>query len=231
MMAFLTSDANIVFLSALIMVLVIAATEGLSLLFGLGFSQVLDSWIPNIDVLDASADLPHAGVLDTPTAFDAAGHGGSIFTKLIGWIRVGKVPVLMVLVVFLCLFGVCGIGLQLLAGSLLGVYPPALIAVPLALILSMPLTRISGKGLSKILPSDESSAITDESFIGRTAIVVLGTAKAGTSVQAKVRDEYGQHHYVLVELDQGEGDIPTGGQVILVKKIGARFLCIKDKTD
>jgi hypothetical protein len=137
----------------------------------------------------------------------------------------------MVLVVFLCLFGVCGIGLQLLAGSLLGVYPPALIAIPLALIFSMPLTRISGKGLSKILPSDESSAITDESFIGRTAIVVLGTAKAGTSVQAKVRDEDGQHHYVLVELDQGEGDIPTGGQVILVKKIGAQFLCIKDKTD
>jgi hypothetical protein len=106
-----------------------------------------------------------------------------------------------------------------------------LIAVPLALILSMPLTRITGKGLSKILPSDESSAITDESFIGRTAIVVLGTAKAGTTVQAKVRDEYGQHHYVLVELDEGEDDIPTGGQVILVKKMGARFLCIKDKTD
>jgi hypothetical protein len=231
MIAFLTSDANIVFLSALILMIVIAAIEGLSIVGGFGLSQIIDSWIPDIDVLDGSSGLPHAGALDTPAALDAAGHGGSIFTKLIGWIRIGKVPVLMVLVVFLCLFGVCGIGIQLLVGSLIGAYPPALLAVPLALVVAGPLTRLTGKGLAQILPGDESSAITDDSFIGRSATIVLGTAQVGTAVQAKVRDEHGQHHYVLVELDEGQAAIPSGGRVILVKKVGARFFCIEDDTD
>jgi hypothetical protein len=101
----------------------------------------------------------------------------------------------------------------------------------LALVVAGPLTRLTGKGLAQILPGDESSAITDDSFIGRSATIVLGTAQVGTAVQAKVRDEYGQHHYVLVELDEGQAAIPSGGRVILVKKVGARFFCIEDDTD
>lgn len=231
MIPFLFSEPNIVFLAAILLMVLIATAEALSLLSGFGLSQVIESWIPDPDILGGGGDIPHAGALDAPTALDGAGHGASIFTKLLAWIRVGRVPLLMLIVVFLCVFGVTGVTLQLICRTVSGFCLPALVAVPLTLAVALPLSRACGGGLARILPADESSAITDESFIGRRATVILGTARMGSAAQAKLRDEHGQHHYVMVEPDEGQPDFSSGERVILVKKTGAIFTCIEDRTE
>lgn len=231
MISFLFSEPNIFFLAALLLMVLIAAAEALSLLSGFGLSQVIESWLPDPDILGGGGDMPHAGALDTPTVLDSAGNGASVFTKLLAWIRIGRVPLLMLIVVFLCVFGVTGVSIQLLCQTASGVCLPALVAVPLTLVPALPLTRACGSGLARILPSDESSAITDHSFIGRRATVILGTARIGSAAQAKLRDEHGQHHYVMVEPDEGQPDFSSGEQIILVKKTGAIFTCIEDRTE
>lgn len=231
MIPFLFSEPNIVFLAALILMVLITTAEALSLLSGFGLSQVIENWIPDPDILGGGGDIPHAGALDAPTALDGAGHGASIFTKLLAWIRIGRVPLLMLIVVFLCVFGVTGVTLQLLCWTVSGFCLPALVAVPLTLAVALPLSRACGGGLARILPTDKSSAITDESFVGRRATVILGTARIGSAAQAKLRDEHGQHHYVMVEPDEGQPDFSLGERVILVKKTGAIFTCIEDRTE
>lgn len=232
MIPFLFSEPNIVFLAALLLMVLIAAAEALSLLSGFGLSQVIEGWLPDPDILGGGgADLPHAGALDAPTALDGAGHGASVFTKLLAWIRIGRVPLLMLIVVFLCVFGVIGVSIQLLCLTVSGFCLPTLVAVPLTFAVALPISRACGGGLARILPADESSAITDDSFIGRRATVILGTARIGSAAQAKLRDEHGQHHYVMVEPDEGQPDFSSGERVILVKKTGAIFTCIEDRTE
>jgi len=231
MISFLFSEPNIVFLEALLLMGFIVAAEAVSLLSGFGFSQVVESWLPDPDILGGGGDIPHAGVLDAPAAIDGAAHGASVFTKLLAWIRIGRVPLLMLIVVFLCLFGIIGVSIQLAAQTLLGSCLPVIVAVITTLVAAVPATRICGGGLSRILPADESSAITDQSFIGRRARVILGTARIGSAAQAKLRDEHGQHHYIMVEPDEGQPDFSAGAQVILVRKTGAIFTCIEDRTE
>ena len=52
-------------------------------------------------------------------------------------------------------------------------------------------------------------------LIGRLATVCNGTARPGQSSQARVRDEFGQLHYVLIEPEFGELGVDT--QVILIE--------------
>ena len=217
----LSAGANGVFVLSLVLMVVIALVETVSVVSGFGFSHLVESWFPDLDIVDVG-DVAHAGALDAPV------DGVSGFTKFMAWIRVGRVPLLMLLVVFLCAFGVIGIGVQIIAKESLGSYLPPLIAVPVVLLVSFPATRVMGRGLARILPHDESSAITEGSFIGRSAVVVTGVARYGSAAQAKMRDEHGQHHYVMVEPDEGEPEFPTGAKVILVKRQGASFLCIAD---
>lgn len=218
----LSAGPNAVFVVALVLMFVVAVLETLSLLSGLGLAHLVDSWFPNAAIGDG-LDAAHA------PALDASAEGISGFTKVVAWIRVGRVPLLMLLVVFLCAFGVFGLGAQILAHQLTGAFLPPLIAAPLIAALSIPVTRVAGRGISALLPRDESSAITEASFIGRAATVVVGVARPGTAAQARVRDEHGHHHYVMVEPDEGCEDFPVGSEVLLVKRQGARFLCIADR--
>lgn len=52
-------------------------------------------------------------------------------------------------------------------------------------------------------------------LIGRLATVCNATARPGQSSQARVRDEFGQLHYVLIEPEFGE--LPIDSQVILIE--------------
>ena len=79
----------------------------------------------------------------------------------------------------------------------------------------MPIVRWLAMAASKLMPQDETSAIYSDELIGRTAIIILGDAKVNSPAQAKVRDQHGQTHYVLVEpetnqiLNQGQNVVLT----------------------
>ena len=146
---------------------------------------------------------------------DADVDGGG---DLLAWLGVGRVPILMLLVVFLAIFGMVGITIQQLAGPL-----SLWIAAPAAAAAALPLTGLGARGLAKIMPQDETTAVSLDSLVGKRGTITVGTARAGSPAQARVRDAYGQPHYVMVEPHQEAHPIGEGETVLLIRRDGNIF--------
>lgn len=201
MLAFLTSGDNVPFFAALLLMLLIGLVEAI----GLGGGAVLG------DGIDADVD----GDID--------GH-----SSLLNWLNVGRLPLLMLIVVFLFSFGLTGLILQQVIAGIFGRPGPWWLAVPLAVAAALPFTRLFGRVVSRILPSDETTAVSRESLVGRWATIVTGKAEVGSAAQARVRDVHGQTHYVMIEPDDAGEIFEEGSQVIIVRHAGARFFAIQN---
>ena len=199
--AFITSGDNVPFFAALLLMLLIGLVEAI----GLGGGAVLG------DGIDADVD----GDLD--------GH-----PSLLNWLNVGKLPLLMLIVVFLFSFGLVGLILQQVIAGIFGRPGPWWIAVPLATAAALPFTRLFGRVVARILPSDETTAVARETLVGRWATIVTGKAEVGSAAQARVRDVHGQTHYVMIEPDDAGEVFEEGSQVIIVRHAGARFFAIQN---
>ncbi len=241
MFDFVLADGNFPFAVALGLMLGIAVLEGTMTLLGAGISQAIDSLLPEslgdvdidadidtdfdvdaaMDVVDGSgADFGDADIGQTPVAATSA------LSRILGWLCVGKVPVLILLVAFLTVFGLTGLFVQsLIQGMTGGLLPGALASIP-ALIVAVPSVRVIGSGIAKLIPKDETSAVTTKSFIGRIATITVGTARTGQPAEAKLQDTHGQTHYVMVEPDNADDVFEAGTQVLLVEQSGPRFRCI-----
>jgi hypothetical protein len=137
---------------------------------------------------------------------------------LLGWMGIGRIPVLMAIVVLLALFGLIGITLQQLADALLGAPLTPWIAAPAALVLALPLTGLCARGLARILPQDETTAVSLDDLVGRRATIVVGTAGIGSPARAAVRDMHGHTHYVMVEPTDERETVAEGRSVLLVRR-------------
>lgn len=209
-MIFLLEDGNVLFTGALVLMLMIAVLEGVLTMIGMGLSSLLDSAMPDL-------------ALDTELAAPEAPGG---LSKLLSWLRVGEVPALILLVVFLLAFGITGLVLQLFASSLLGSPLPGwLLAVPV-LLLALPQVRMVGNLLRRFAIGDESEAVGRASFVGKVAVITLGEARASFPAEARFADEFGTTHYVMVEPD-GDETFTRGEQVLLVEDRGATFRVIR----
>jgi hypothetical protein len=144
----------------------------------------------------------------------------------LGWLHLGKVPLLVLLILFLAGFSVAGYVIQAVAQAITGhLLSPWIAAVPALLAGTSTLSGI-GAFIARIAPGDESSAVSELTLIGRTGVVMAGIAREGMAAQAKVRDAHGRSHYVLVEPDLPHETFAEGAAVLLVRKAGARFRCI-----
>jgi hypothetical protein len=208
MTAFLVADGNLPFTTALVLMLAIGALEAVSMLAGATLSGAIENLVPT----DLVAEAPDV-------------DGGSL-AQLLGWLRVGQVPVLMLLVIFLTAFGLIGLTLQAVVGTVLPFLLPGWVASLPAFVLALPTMRATGGLIARIIPRDETDAVSEESFIGRVATVTLGRATSGSPAQARLRDQHGQTHYVMVEPDEPDETFETGRQVILVRRQGAVFRAI-----
>ena len=213
MTEFLFSSGVLPFTVAIGIMFAIALLEGVGVLIGAGFSQMLESVLPDIDI---DFDAP-----------DASGTG--VFTKLLGWMHYGRVPVLIILVCFLTAFGLTGMTIQAFVHGMVGFYLPSLVAVAAALFASLPFTRGFTAIMARILPKDETSAISAEDFIGKSAVITLGTAKRGQPAEAKLTDRFGQTHYVMVEPDEEGVEFTAHDRLILAEKTAIGFYAIKDE--
>jgi hypothetical protein len=217
MIQFLLSSQNMPFTVALAVMFTIAFLEGVTTLLGAGIFSFLDSLLPDLDI-----DADMEGL-----EFEARGP----FSKLLSWLRIGEVPAIMLLVIFLTAFGLIGLGIQSTANEVLGrLLPGALASVP-AVLLGLVIVRIFGAILGKIIPKDETEAVSEKSFIGRIAVITLGSAKPGSPAEAKLRDKHGQTHYIMVEPDETDEEFEKGTQVILISQLGAVFRAIRNKSD
>ncbi|MCG8672984.1 MAG: YqiJ family protein, partial [Pseudomonadales bacterium] len=156
---------------------------------------------------------------------------GGFFTKLLGWLSFGKVPALIWLVLFLCAFGLAGLLVQAIVKNVFGFYLPAFLATGPALAFSLPLTGQMGKGLAKVLPKDESEAVSRDSFVGRFATVIRGIATVDTPAEAKLTDEFRHTHYILVVPDIETETFKAGEDVLIVSRQANIFRAIRFQSE
>lgn len=199
MWAFLIAADNVPFSASLVLMLLIGAVE----LVGLGGGLAAGDAIDGLDG-EVEAGAP----------------------SLLSWINVGRLPLLMLIVMFLLAFGMTGLIGQRIVMALLGAPAPWLLAAPAAFAVALPATRVFAAGVARVMPRDESSAVSRDSLVGRIAVIVTGEARTGSAAQARVRDAFGKDHYVMVEPDN-DGDVfEQGRSVLLVRRAGARFHAI-----
>lgn len=149
-------------------------------------------------------------------------------SDMLAWLGIGKVPLLIVLTVLLALFALLGIGLQQFATAWLGGPLSPWLAAPAAFVGALPLTGIGARGLARILPSDETTAVGLGALLGRRAEIVIGEARRGCPARARVRDVYGQTHYVMVEPTDDDVVLTTGAVALLVRREGELFFGLPD---
>lgn len=179
----------------------IALLEGFGMLVSLSPSNLIDDWLP-----DVSGD----GALD----------------RVLGWLHIGRVPALVLLLLFLAGYVLFGYSLQMVAHGLIGSYLPAWMAGLLAVPSGMATVRGLGALIAHIVPRDETSAVSEQSLVGRVGVVTAGVARRGLAAQARVRDALGRSHYLMVEPDLDDEVFEEGAQVLIVRKAGAFFRCI-----
>ena len=207
----LIHPSNIVFSVSLLLCLCIGVLELILLMFG-GSSSFIDQFLP-----DSLTDVDHADV--------SMDHADNLFTQFLEWLYLGKVPLLVWLIIFLTVYSLTGLIIQDVFFNFTEHYLFAWVIAPSCLFLFIPLVRVAAKLISKIIPKDETTAIHSDDLIGRTAKIILGEAKPNSPAQAKVKDQFGQMHYVLVE---PELDVvfTQGQDVILTQRTKIGFQAI-----
>lgn len=220
MLELLGSPECFPFTVALTVMVIIGAVEGASTLLGLSASAGLESILPDVDLPDLDPGID--ADIDAP---------GDMLSQTLSWLRVGRVPVLILLILFLAAFGASGVVLQALLRSLTGWLAPGWLAAVPAFLVAVPVMRGLADLTARVLPQDETSAVSRRTFIGRVAEIVLGTAKTGEPAQARVRDGLGRTHYVMVEPDVNGEEFHAGDAVLLVRADGPRFRAIRPENE
>ncbi len=202
MYEFLILDSNLPFSISLSIMLIFTLLELVGLFIGLNFSSVFDAVFPDFE-------------------FEAV--NSSSYSFLV-WLNVGKVPLLILLILFLSVFGTLGLAIQMLVMSLINSALPVFIAVVISMLISLFAVHVIGRAVEPLF-SDQSSAVSKESFVGRIATITLGTAKIGQPAEAKVLDKNGYTHYVLIEpFDDDSDSYVKGDEVVVVKSNGSSYL-------
>jgi membrane protein implicated in regulation of membrane protease activity len=192
-----SAPETVPFGAALALMLGLAVIEGVGLFTAMSPSQWLDNLVPELD---------------------ADGVEGAL-----GWLHVGKVPMLVLLILFLLGFALCGYAVQLIARGVLGSYLPMWLASLPAVLMGLTTVRGVGALLAYIIPRDETSAVGEEALIGRAGMVTQGIARRGSAAEVKVRDHLGRAHYLRVEPDVDGEEFAEGTAVLIVKRVGASY--------
>jgi hypothetical protein len=194
------------FIGALGLLVILTVIEGASLMTGVSASHWID------------------GAFDDPT--DSV-HGAA--DTFLGWLHLGKVPALVLLVIFLMGFALTGFMLNMIALRVTSAMLPVLLSTPVAFAAGLPFVRVLGGVVAKIMPKDETYAVSLDTLVGRVAAIVNGTARLGYPAQAKVATEHGQTVYVMVEPDHADITFTQNDSVLLVRRVsGTRFQAIRN---
>lgn len=205
MLDYLFAPENVTFALAAGLLTLIGVLQVLSFLFGFAPLSGVDDWLDGLS-------------LDSGPTF------GEALLSLIG---VGKVPVIFSLLLSLFTFACLGYGLQWVVGTFGSSLWPAWLASLVAFVLSLPVLRGGNEVLGKLIPQDESWAVSEESFVGKLAVITLGTVTYQRSAEAKLEDEHGRTQYVQVVSDLEGESFRAGEEVVIVGRRGSEFTVVR----
>ena len=141
---------------------------------------------------------------------------------LLDWIGLGKVPLVILLAEFCAAFASFGLLLQSLAGALSRPLPgwAAALAVLVPAVFA---TRWLSIGIARILPREETAAVSIDSLVGRIAETGSGTARFDNPSEARVKDQHGHSHYVRVRPALEGETLPAHTRIVLLAREGGLF--------
>lgn len=138
-------------------------------------------------------------------------------------VGLGRVPLMVWLALFLGMFAALGVSIQELAAGLLGAPLDRWLAAALAAVTALPATGLIARPLGRILPQDETTAVSTDTLLGRRGVITDGTARAGCPARARVHDRHGQPHHVMVEPHEASDELRAGAEILLVRREDETF--------
>ncbi|AQS37745.1 Protein of unknown function (DUF1449) [Shewanella psychrophila] len=205
MVDFLLTQANLPFTLSLAFVFLLGAFEAFSLCIGYSLVGALDDWAPS-DV-DIDSDVDGLG-------------GGSGLTGIAGWLCLDRLPLLIWFVLVLVSFSITGYISNYISLAISHELLPQSATLPIALFFTAFSCRYIGVLVARILPKNESSAVSIDVLLGSVGTVTIGCAIKGNPSEALVKDQYQQKHYVLVEPELPGIEFNPGTQVVLLRREG-----------
>lgn len=182
---------------------IFALLEFISLILGWGIFAFLDTHF------------------DSDTDIEVQTSLGNFF----GFVNPQKVPFSMVLLSFFFIFSFLGSILQ----NIFGLFP-LFITVPIVFILTIILLRHTTNIIEKLLPKETSEAVYTDSFLGKKALILDPICKKDFPARAKLKDIYGESHYIRVEPLNNKEIFKEKELVIIMEKKGEIFLAEKKMT-
>ena len=209
------ASATAPFAVAIGLTLAIALIEMIGLLIGIQPSAAIDSALPDLDVADV--DVPHIDM----------GHIElSPLSQTLTWLSFGRVPALAILILMAASFGLIGfVEQEFLRRSFGFTLNPWVASIPAA-VGAVFATRHGGRLLGRIMPKEETDAVSTAAFVGRIATVFRGQASAGRPAEAKLSDIHGKTHYLLVEPDEADQVFAEGSEVVIIRQEGSVYRAI-----
>lgn len=202
-----TAPENVVFAITFSIFLLIGLVQLASFLMGLETFSFLDDLIP-----DVGLDVDGEGL--------AADLSPTVLDSILSMLKIGRVPLIFTIVLFLFLFSFFGYNMQQILHSAGIGRLPALIAAPVAFVITLPFLRLGNGILAKTLPRDETAAISSATFIGRIAVITLGKATHKRQTEAKLVGPDGKTYYIQVVADVAGAEFSRGDHVLVVGKRG-----------
>lgn len=167
----------------------------------------------DVEAMDVEAfDIDGAELDIAPDAI-AAPSGNSP----LGWLGLGKMPMLIWLATLFMSFGVAGVALQGIAVATLGGPIPALLAAVPCAFAAIWFTGRFGALFARLLPKTESQSVSKRQLGRRKGTVTQGTATRGTPAEVRVTDRYGNTHYLRAEPMRDADTIAQGTEVLVLR--------------
>jgi Protein of unknown function (DUF1449) len=146
------------------------------------------------------------------------------------WINAGRLPLLILIILALGVFSIEGFLLQGIA-HVAGTAVPVAIASLVAAAGSIPVIRTTGRGLARIIPRDETYAVSDADFVGKVAVVSIGPLDQGLPGRVRLKDVFGNWHTVPARASPDSVALAVGASVLLVDRDARSFIAISAPAD
>ena len=189
------------FAIAAVMIAIVGAIESLSMLIGMSLSEIMGKAIG----FDHDSD--------------------SSFINALLWLNVGSVPLLIFILLALGLFSIAGFLIQDVARLVLAPLPAAIAALAAAAA-ALPLLRASTREVARVIPQDESYAVSLSDLIGRVGQVVVGPLDQGLPGRVRVKDVHDNWHMVMARAAPDSPPLQKGARVLLVDCRDRLFIAI-----
>ncbi len=181
-----------------------------------------------IEVLTTLIGFSIGELIGQDAAVEADSHHGP--DGLLLWINAGRLPLLILIILALGVFSITGFLLQGIAHAL-GTAVPVVIASLAAAVCSIPMVRTTSRGLSRIIPRDETYAVSDADFVGKVAVVSVGPLDQGLPGRVRLKDVFGNWHIVSARASPDSQSLPVGASVLLVDRDAKGFIAISAPAD